>query len=41
MRIIAGAYKGRELRTVTGPGYRPAMGQGAGKPCSPCWRRGA
>lgn len=27
MRIIAGAYKGRELRTVTGPGYRPAMGR--------------
>lgn len=27
MRIIAGAYKGRELRTVTGPGYRPAMGK--------------
>ena len=25
MRIIAGAYKGRELRTVDGPGYRPAM----------------
>ncbi len=25
MRIIAGAYKGRTLRTVTGPGYRPAM----------------
>lgn len=25
MRIIAGAYKGRILRTVTGPGYRPAM----------------
>ena len=25
MRIIAGAWKGRELRTVTGPGYRPAM----------------
>lgn len=27
MRIIAGAYKGRELRTVDGPGYRPAMGK--------------
>lgn len=27
MRIIAGAYKSRELRTVTGPGYRPAMGK--------------
>lgn len=27
MRIIAGAYKGRELRTVSGPGYRPAMGK--------------
>ncbi len=25
MRIIAGALKGRELRTVTAPGYRPAM----------------
>ncbi len=24
MRIIAGQYKGREIRTVEGPGYRPA-----------------
>ena len=27
MRIIAGAYKGRTLKTVSGPGYRPAMGK--------------
>lgn len=27
MRIIAGAYKGRTLKTVSGPGYRPAMGR--------------
>ena len=27
MRIIAGAYKGRTLKTVGGPGYRPAMGR--------------
>ncbi|MBO4318746.1 MAG: 16S rRNA (guanine(966)-N(2))-methyltransferase RsmD [Mailhella sp.] len=27
MRIIAGAYKGRILRTASGPGYRPAMGK--------------
>lgn len=27
MRIIAGAYKGRILKTVSGPGYRPAMGR--------------
>lgn len=27
MRIIAGAYKGRSLKTVSGPGYRPAMGR--------------
>lgn len=26
MRIIAGAYKGRTLKTTTGPGFRPAMG---------------
>lgn len=26
MRIIAGAYKGRSLKTTTGPGFRPAMG---------------
>ena len=25
MRIITGAYKGHRLRTVSGPGYRPAM----------------
>ena len=25
MRIIAGAYRGRELKTASGPGYRPAM----------------
>lgn len=24
MRVIAGEYKGREIRTVEGPGYRPA-----------------
>ncbi len=27
MRIIAGAYKGRILKTTTGPGFRPAMGK--------------
>ena len=27
MRIIAGAHKGRVLKTVSGPGYRPAMGR--------------
>lgn len=27
MRIIAGACRGRTLHTVTGPGYRPAMGR--------------
>lgn len=27
MRIIAGEFKGREIRTTTGPGYRPAMGK--------------
>lgn len=27
MRIIAGAYKGRNLKTTTGPGFRPAMGK--------------
>ncbi|MCL1939055.1 MAG: 16S rRNA (guanine(966)-N(2))-methyltransferase RsmD [Desulfovibrionaceae bacterium] len=27
MRIIAGAYKGRTLKTTTGPGFRPAMGK--------------
>ena len=27
MRIIAGAYKGRVLKTTTGPGFRPAMGK--------------
>lgn len=26
MRIISGKYKGRSLKTTTGPGYRPAMG---------------
>lgn len=25
MRIIAGAFRGRALKTVEGPGYRPAM----------------
>ncbi|MFI3272871.1 MAG: 16S rRNA (guanine(966)-N(2))-methyltransferase RsmD [Pseudomonadota bacterium] len=25
MRIISGAYRGRVLKTVEGPGYRPAM----------------
>lgn len=27
MRIIAGAYKGRVLKTTVGPGFRPAMGK--------------
>ncbi len=27
MRIIAGEYKGRTLRTGSGPGYRPATGK--------------
>lgn len=27
MRIISGAYKGRTLKTTTGPGFRPAMGK--------------
>lgn len=27
MRIIAGACRGRTLHTVSGPGYRPAMGK--------------
>lgn len=27
MRIIAGQYKGRSLKTTTGPGFRPAMGK--------------
>lgn len=27
MRIIAGEFKGRELKTSVGPGYRPAMGK--------------
>ena len=27
MRIIAGEYRGRSLKTTTGPGYRPAMGK--------------
>ena len=27
MRIIAGEYRGRNLKTTTGPGYRPAMGK--------------
>ncbi|MDL2317064.1 16S rRNA (guanine(966)-N(2))-methyltransferase RsmD [Desulfovibrio sp. OttesenSCG-928-A18] len=27
MRIIAGAYKGRSLKSTTGPGFRPAMGK--------------
>lgn len=26
MKIIAGIYKGRRLKTTTGPGFRPAMG---------------
>lgn len=27
MRIIAGTYKGRTLKTSSGPGFRPAMGK--------------
>lgn len=27
MRIVAGAFGGRALKTVEGPGYRPAMGR--------------
>ena len=27
MRIISGTYKGRMLKTTTGPGFRPAMGK--------------
>lgn len=27
MRIISGVYKGRVLKTTTGPGFRPAMGK--------------
>lgn len=27
MRIISGAYRGRSLKTTTGPGFRPAMGK--------------
>lgn len=27
MRIIAGALRGRPLKTTSGPGYRPAMGK--------------
>jgi 16S rRNA (guanine966-N2)-methyltransferase len=27
MRIIAGLFKGRTLKTTTGPGFRPAMGK--------------
>ena len=27
MRIVAGSCRGRVLQTVTGPGYRPAMGK--------------
>lgn len=27
MKIIAGSLRGRVLRTVSGPGYRPAMGR--------------
>lgn len=27
MRIIAGAYRGRTLKTTVGPGFRPAMGK--------------
>lgn len=27
MRIIAGTYKGRQIRTTSGPGYRPATGR--------------
>lgn len=27
MRIIAGMYRGRSLKTTTGPGFRPAMGK--------------
>ncbi len=27
MRIISGEFRGRALKTTTGPGYRPAMGK--------------
>ena len=27
MRIIAGTYRGRNLKTTVGPGFRPAMGK--------------
>ena len=27
MRIFSGMYKGRSLKTTTGPGFRPAMGK--------------
>ncbi len=27
MKIISGGWRGRQLRTTTGPGYRPAMGK--------------
>ena len=27
MRIIAGEFRGRKLKTVVGPGYRPATGR--------------
>lgn len=27
MKIIAGALKGRTIKTISGPGYRPAMGK--------------
>lgn len=27
MKIISGAYRGRSLKTTTGPGFRPAMGK--------------
>jgi len=27
VRIIAGAYRGRQIRTTEGPGYRPATGK--------------
>lgn len=27
MRIISGEFRGRQLKTTTGPGYRPAMGK--------------
>jgi len=27
VRIIAGAFRGRSIKTMTGPGYRPSMGK--------------